>query len=253
MSIGFRSVNLPAFATLVVVLASFTFVESLVAQTTEPDYQFEFIARAANSSDEIAVGALEVSVLPPQLHQGNGNGESATPVVLALDAMLFPGQWLIASSREEPGVEELGREELSSDERASIEGNFVRGKFTLFQTAEQPQQYQQWLDPETYSTFMESVAGNEIDLASDREFYLQYDNIRLLGSIRYGVYTLLYTQFRSAGSEQVTTSVMPVRYLDGRLVTAGSLHASSHELYRMLAFGTLQRQLMIYLEERVKN
>ena len=175
-----------------------------------------------------------MNVLPPQLHQVDENSVPATPVTLRLDAILYTGQWLIDSDSEQSDNELNDVEQVVSENE-----NFVLAKFKLFQDAEQPEQYRRWLDPETYASFAESIARNEIDLASDREFYQQYDNIRLLASVRYGVYTLLYTQFRTAETGELTTSVMPARFVDGVMVTAGSLHARSHELYRMLVFGTL--------------
>jgi len=226
------------FASLVAVFVCCVLAGPLAAQAAEPDYQFEFIARNINSGAGEQTGILQVSVLPPQLHQNDRSNEAAQPAILRLEAEVYSGQWLAGSGSNQP---------------ASEQERLVLGKFELFQTAEQAEQYQRWLDPETYSTFLESIARNEIDLASDRELYLQYDNIRLLASIRYGVYTLLYTQFRTAGSEELTASVMPARVVGDRLVTAGSLHANSHELYRMLVFGTLQRQLMGFLEKRVNN
>ena len=238
MSLRIRREKFVTFTVLTVVLACSGFPRSLAAQTPEPEYQFEFVAADADTGDGGQAGILRISVLPPLLHERIGNAVFAVPAILALDSRLYSGQWLA---------------DVDSEELAAEQERFVLGKFMLFQTAERLEQYQQWLDPETYSTFSEAIDRNEIDLESDREIYQQYDNIRLLGSVRYGVYSLLYTQFRTQRSGELTTSVMPARYVDGRLVTAGSLHASSHELYRMLAFGTLQRQLMDYLETRVKN
>ena len=253
MSLVINTGKLKVFAKLTVLSICCGIVGSLAAQTTEPDYQFDFTPHDASAEAGEQSGILQVTVLPPQLHQPDDSGAQAVPVVMRLDAVLSTGQWLAGGDGRQAISEQATAEQATTEQVTTEKERFVLGKFNLFQNAGQAEQYRQWLDPETYSVFAESIARNEIDLASDREFYQQYDNIRLLGSIRYGVYFLLYTQFRTAESGELTTSIMPVRYVDDALVTAASLHADSHELYRMLVFGTLQRQLMNYMEERVKN
>jgi hypothetical protein len=211
---------------------------SLAAQAPEPDYRFEFRALDVNPANGTQTGTLQVRILPPQLYPDDGNSQPATEAVLSVDATLHAARWLA----------QQGRDSLTDELEI-----FVLEKFRLFQNADQVEQYRQWLDPETFLLLADSVSRNEIDLVSDRQFYSQFDDIRLLASIRYGVYTLLYTQFRTADSGELTTSVMPARYVDNRLVTAGNLHLNSHAFYRMLVFGTLQSHLLLYLEGKVKN
>ncbi|MCB1669730.1 MAG: hypothetical protein R3F41_14510 [Gammaproteobacteria bacterium] len=210
----------------------------LAAQTDEPDYRFHFIPDGGQLAAAGQPGLLEVSVQPPDLGYRQPDTDSSVPVELSIRAVVYPGRWLDDS---------LADTDLAEAER------FVRAKLRLFQTAVQPQQYRQWLDEETYAVFAGSVASGEIDLAEDRQFYRQYDSLRLLASLRYGVYSLLYVQFHSTAGDELVEAVMPVRRVAGRLITAGSLHAASHELYRMLAFGSLQRQLHRFLELRVNN
>ncbi|MBT8145576.1 MAG: hypothetical protein KJN90_01915 [Gammaproteobacteria bacterium] len=233
---------------LMLVLACAGVAGSATAQAPGPDYRFEFIANRGAAAKGAQSGLLRVQVLPPLPNSGASADEQAVPVVMTLDAVLYPGQWLVNGGRDQTTSERYNNQVSASDQE-----KFVLGKFTLFQTAEQLEDYRLWLDSETFTSFAESVSSGDIDLASDREFYQQYDNIRLLGSVRYGPYTLLYTQFRTAEGGELATSVMPARLLDGRLVTAGSVHASSHALYRLLAFGTLQQSLVEYLEARVNN
>jgi hypothetical protein len=208
------------------------------AQVAEPDYQFAFRVQDISPVNGMQTGTLQVSMLPPLLYPDDGDAPVTMEAVLNLNATLHAAQWLAQKDLE------------SLTDGLEI---FVLEKFRLFRRADQIEQFRQWLDPQTYLLLADSVSRNEVNLESDRQFYRQFDDIRLLGSIRYGVYTLLYTQFRSAGSGELMTSVMPARYVDNRLVTAGSLHLNSHALYRMLVFGTLQLQLVQFLEGRVKK
>lgn len=216
----------------------------LAAQPAGPDYRFEFVPDAADSGP--GSGILEVTVLPPDLALQQADSHPPVSVRLSAAVTLYPGNWLV-SQMQKGELDESSMAHRGLTEQES----FVREKFRLFQAAEQAEQFREWLDEETFARFSESVLNGEIDLAADREFYLQYDDIRLLGSLRYGVYTLLYTQFREAQTGDLIPSVMPVRRVGGKLLTAGSLHASSHELYRLFAFGSLQQSLMVYLEELV--
>ena len=220
----------------------------LSAQPVGPDYRFEFVPDAADSGLLAESGTLEVTVLPPDQALLEADSDPSVSVRLSAAVTLYPGNWLM-SQRQEGELDESS----APDRELTEQESFVREKFRLFQAAEQAEQFRDWLDEETFTRFSESVMNGEIDLAADREFYLQYDDIRLLGSLRYGVYTLLYTQFREAQSGEFVPSVMPVRRVGGKLLTAGSLHASSNELYRLFAFGSLQQSLMVYLEEMVNN
>jgi hypothetical protein len=220
----------------------------LVAQPAEPDYRFEFVPDEAASGLFAESGILEITVLPPDLALQQVDSDPAVSISLSAAVTLFPGNWLMSQAQEgEPDEARRTPGELTEQEV------FVREKFRLFQAADRVEQFREWLDAETFLRFSESVINGGIDLAADREIYLQYDDIRLLGSLRYGVYTLLYTQFRDARSGDLVTSVMPVRRVGGKLLTAGSLHTSSHELYRLFALGSLQQSFMVYLEERVNN
>ncbi len=223
---------------LLLFFAAVAIVMPLAAQTLEPEYQFRFTPDTPSPGISAGAGKLEVSAVPPDLEYSQVDSKPPVPVEFTVRARVYSGRWL---------VDKVSEEDLTDEER------FVRAKFNLFQTALQPEQYREWLDAETYSVFERSVADGEINLAMDRDFYLQFDSIRLLGSVQYGVYILLYTQFQSVESGELMVSVMPVRQLGSRLVTAGSMHATSHELYRMLAFGSLQRQLMDYLESLINN
>jgi len=225
-----------ALSLSVIAAACCVFMNSLAAQMREPNYQFEFTVQHVDDENNSQSGTLELRVLPPNPYPGDDIQELEG--ILRFDAKLHAAQWLVQG----------GSNVLTGEQEV-----FVLEKFRLFKEADKVEQYQQLLDPETYLLLAEAVSKNEVDLASDQQFYSEFDDIRLLASIRYGVYTLLYTQFRSAVSGELITSVMPARHVNNRLVTAGILHQNSHELYRMLVFGTLQLQFFQYLEERVKK
>jgi hypothetical protein len=177
-------------------------------------------------------GRLQIDILPPNLYD---DADDAVPVTLSLQALVYSGEWLIGENSVASAA--------TSEEEA-----FVRTQFHAFQDFETAEAFRDLLDAQTFEAFTRDIAAGRIDLAADRELYAGYDNIRLLGSVRYGVYTLLYTQFRETASGRLDTSVMTVRRVAGELRTAGSLNASPPELYRMLTLGTLRVRLMDHLE-----
>ncbi len=211
---------------------------TVLAQSTEPVYRFEFRPGSAADAAGVQSGRLQVHALPPGREVQTGDSGEPAELTLSAAARLYRGSWL-TEVEDETGLAEA---EL-----------FVLAKFRLFRTADDAEEFKPWLDGETFAAFSQSVARGDIDLAADRLIYRQYDSIRLLGAIRYGYYTLLYTQFRSGQDGELLTSVMPVRRVGGRLVSAGALHARSHELYRMLSLGTLQRSLFDYLEAGIDD
>lgn len=221
---------------LMITLAVLLLTTPLLAQTADPVYRLAFIPGEPVAAGAVQPGVFRVSVQPPEETFAQQSTDPVVAAELSLQGSRYDGRWLFAATDNDT---------LAEEER------FVLEKFRLFQNADSAEQFRPWLDEETFAAFARSVRSGEIDLLSDREQYRQYDAIRLLGSIRYGVYTLLYTQFRAADTGEPVTSVMPVRRVEYRLVTAGGLHGNSHELYRMLAFGTLQRQLTAFLAQRI--
>ena len=118
--------------------------------------------------------------------------------------------------------------------------------------AESVEEFRGFVDTTTYASMLESIEQGQLDLAADQDIYQEYDNIRLLGGIRYGDLKLLYTQFRSAATGETMPSVMPITEENSRLVTSGAMHQVSHELYRMIAFGTMLPSLMDYFEAQIQ-
>jgi len=228
--------GMTALYRLLIFLLALSPLSIVSAQNQDPSYQVEFVRNAADAGLSRSAGMLRVQINPPDLYGPDGEPGDPAPATLELQAAVFAGAWL-----------------ADLETADSEEETFVLAKFDLFRSADTPEQYREWLDAESYASFLESIASGRIDLAADREVYALYDNIRLLGFVRYGVYTLLYTQFREAGSNTLHTSVMPVRRVNGRLLTAGSMNTNSHELYRQLVFGPLQRQITAYLERLIEN
>lgn len=240
--------RVPAYGAMLVLLLLSPLA---LGQPQEPSFRIEIVAGSEPSSSGRTPVAFQISVTPPYLYAGGAGdadraGDTPVAATMTLEADLYSGRWLRVVPDSGGSAANTAADTAASDEEA-----FVLAKFHAFREFAGADQFRDLLDAETHAGLLDSVARGEIDLVADREFYRQFDNIRLLAGIHYGVYILLYTQFRDAVSGEVFNSVMPARYVDGRLVTAGSLHRQPSVVYRMLAFGALQRQLMDHLEARL--
>ena len=200
-----------------------------------PDYEFSFSELPADANGGSRRSVLQVDILPSSQQQVTDvdtiDGIEPVPALLTLQAQLYSGRWLA----------DLPEVEIAAEA-------FVLAKFNLFRTAESATEFREFVDETTYASMLDSIERGQLDLAADREIYREYDNIRVLGAIHYGDLILLYTQFRSAVTGEVMPTVMPAIKLGDRLVTAAAMHQVSHELYRMLAFGTMMPRLMEFFE-----